>query len=116
MRRLTNPGTKMPAPRLLEYIGFEIAPFGIDFRSNCWYFFSPRMQAGRFTPTIRESRWRSTNVVTLEYGVSKLPRRMRNFLYDEIKPISETLCLGLGGINAEKDAGDHFYFVLERIT
>jgi len=111
--RLKNPGSKLPLSRVLEFLGFEVAPFGIDFRSNRWFFFSNLLQAGRFEPTVERSRWRPTDVVALHYNVSRLPRPMRNFLYDEVKPLSDTLLLGLGGINRELGMGDHFYFTLE---
>jgi hypothetical protein len=35
-------------------------------------------------------------------------------LYDEVKPLSADLLLGLGGVNAETGEGDHFFFTLER--
>jgi hypothetical protein len=35
-------------------------------------------------------------------------------LYDEVKPLSRDACLGIGGVNAGRGAGDHFFFVLER--
>ena len=31
-----------------------------------------------------------------------------------VKPLSADLCLGLGGINAERGEGDHFFFALYR--
>lgn len=111
--RLRNRGAKLPLPRFLEYVGFELAPYGIDFRSNRWFFVSSALQAGRFAPRVSRSRWRPTEVVALHYNVSRLPRPMRNFLYDEVKPLSDTLLLGLGGINRELGMGDHFYFTLE---
>lgn len=111
--RLHNRGAKLPVPRVLEFVGFELMPYGIDFRSNSWYFVSSALQAGRFAPRVSRSRWRPTEVVALHYNVSRLPRPMRNFLYDEVKPLTDTLLLGLGGINRELGMGDHFYFTLE---
>ncbi len=111
--RLNNPGAKLPLSRVLEFLGFEVAPFGVDFRSNRWFFFSSLIQAGRFAPQVSRSRWRPTDVVSMHYNVSRLPGPMRNFLYDEVKPLSDTLLLGLGGINRELNMGDHFFFTLE---
>jgi hypothetical protein len=33
-------------------------------------------------------------------------------LYDEVKMLSPSLCLGIGGINAARGRGDHFFFAL----
>ncbi len=115
IRRLDTPGARLPLSRVLEFIGFELMPFGIDFRHRRWYFMASCLQAGRFEPSIQQSRWRDTEVVSLDYSVSHLPRFARNFLYDEVMPLSEDVLLGLGGINREVGMGDHFFFSLERI-
>ena len=116
IRRLDNRGARLWLPRVLEFVGFEIAPFGIDFRHNRWYFASQRLQAGRFTPRVQPSRWRDTQVVALHYGVSRLPGFMRNYLYDEVKPLGNGVLLGLGGINRDLGIGDHFFFSLELVA
>jgi hypothetical protein len=115
LRRLATPGANKLVNRLPQYIGFEATPFGIDFDRACWFFFSRRLRAGRFTAAIAPSRWRPTQTVTLDYAASRLPAPLRAVLYDEVKPLSESLCLGLGGTNADRDHGDHFFFALERI-
>lgn len=94
---------------------FVIPPFGIDFRSRRWWFYYPRLQAGSFIPTVGPSRWRDTDVLRLTYDVSRLPHPLRTRLYDEIKPLSPDLCLGMGGVNAEKGRGDLFFFGMERV-
>ncbi|MBF0353458.1 MAG: hypothetical protein HQM11_20695, partial [SAR324 cluster bacterium] len=63
---------------------------------------------GKFRSEIHPSRWRSAMVVGLHYESSQLPGFIRNLLYDEVKPLSETLCLGIGGFNRDKGEGDHF--------
>jgi len=92
---------------------FEHVPFGIDFTSCTWFFFRPWLRIGRFRMEFGRSRWRDAEVLRLEYDVSRLPRPVRGSLYDEVKPLSETLCLGLGGINAGPGKGDLFFFALE---
>lgn len=65
-------------------------------------------------PRVGPSRWRDTEAVTLHYERSRLPAPIRGVLYDEVKPLTDTICLGLGGINAERGDGDQFFFALER--
>jgi hypothetical protein len=88
---------------------FERLSFGVDFESCAWFFLHPRVRMGHFRVEPGRSRWRDTQTLQLHYDVSKLP--FRGVLYDEVKPLSETLCLGLGGLN--RDVGDLFCFVLE---
>lgn len=95
---------------------FARAPFGIDFAEKTWFFFSPRARIGRFRAELGPSRWRDTDVLRLEYDVSRLPRPIRRVLYDEVKPLSEGVCLGLGGANAGRDAGDLFFFALTALA
>jgi len=92
---------------------FERAAFGIDFDRSVWFFVRPWLRIGRFRVEVGPSRWRDAEVLRLEYDVSRLPRPIRGFLYDEVKPLSDTLCLGLGGINAGRGKGDLFFFALE---
>ncbi len=101
--------------RLSQTLAFEWAPFGIDFDRRLWFFFHPRLAVGRFEPRVGRSRWRDTDAIGLHYDVSGLPRGVRGVLYDEVKPLSERRLLGIGGINAERGRGDHFFFALERI-
>ena len=94
---------------------FERVPFGIDFTSATWFYFHPWLRIGHFRMELGHSRWRDTEVHRLEYDVSRLPRPIRGLLYDEVKPLSDTLCLGLGGINAGRGDGDMFFFALESL-
>lgn len=91
---------------------FERVPFGVDFEACAWFFVHPRLRVGRFRLEQGRSRWRDTQTQQLHYDVSRLP--FRGTLYDEVKPLSDTLCLGLGGLNRE--AGDLFFFLLEAGT
>jgi len=112
LQRLDKPGNRRPL-----YYGsksFEFLPFGIDFNSCKWYFFHPLMRIAKFRTQCEASRWRDCEVIKLHYDVSHLPSVIKRVLYDEIKPISHDLCLGLGGFNLEKDEGDQFYFALIR--
>jgi hypothetical protein len=107
---LDTPGAKRWHVRLMDTILFERTRFGIDFDRRLWWFITPAIAAGRFEISTGPSRWRDTETLRLEYGVSKLP--IRGVLYDEVKPLSDALCLGLGGVNAGTGQGDHFFFSL----
>ena len=109
---LDTPGAKVWHVRLMDGILFERTRFGIDFDRRLWWFITPQLAAGRFEVSPGRSRWRDTETLRLEYGVSRLP--IRGYLYDEVKPLSHELCLGLGGINAGPGEGDHFFFSLVR--
>ena len=116
LARLQTPGARARWNRFVEYVGFEAMPFGVDFRSCSWFFFFQQLQLGHFRPEVCPSRWRTTEVVALHYGTSKLPAPIRGVLYDEVKPLTPTVCLGLGGMNAERGQGDHFFFALKRVA
>jgi hypothetical protein len=90
---------------------FERLPFGVDFTTSTWFFVDARARIGRFRVEPGRSRWRDTETLRLRYDVSRLP--IRGLLYDEVKPLGQGLCLGLGGINAETGRGDLFFFALE---
>jgi hypothetical protein len=96
-------------------LGFVRLPFGIDFDRRRWFFVDPRLLVGRFATECGPSRWRDTDSVRLTYHGSRLPRIIRSSLYDEVKPLSDELCLGMGGINADRGTGDHFFFALRRV-
>ncbi len=113
LMRFDVPGQRRPLYPVSR--PFAFVPFGVDFDSRCWFFLHPSMQIGRFQPRVGPSKWRETDVVALEYHTSRLPGFMRSLLYDEVQPLSDTLCLGIGGINRETGEGDHFFFALERI-
>jgi hypothetical protein len=114
LRRLDHPAARALPARLIG-LGFEYPPFGVDFDRSCWFFFHRRLGVGGFTPSIAASRWRSTQVVALDYGRSRLPAPVRGRLYDEVKPLGDGLALGLGGIDAGRERGDLFFFALERV-
>ncbi|MFO0556440.1 MAG: hypothetical protein U0269_00335 [Polyangiales bacterium] len=97
----------------LEVVGFELLPWGIDFDSTKWWVGAKFLQGGYFSPIEGASRWRPTECVQLRYDKDPLPFA-RRYLYDEVKPLSDELCLGIGGINADKGIGDHFYYLLQR--
>jgi hypothetical protein len=107
-RRLRNAGFVF-----LEWVGFELFSWGIDFDSSAWWVGAKCLQGGNFCGTEGPSRWRPTECVRLRYDNEPLPFA-RRLLYDEVKPLSDELCLGIGGINADGGVGDHFYFLLQR--
>lgn len=98
--------------RPLQWLGFRLVPFGVDFTAGHWFFFHPGLGIGRFVAQVGRSRWRDTETIRLHYHVSRLPRPLRAWLYDEVKPLSPSLCLGIGGIDAPRGQGDHFFFAL----
>ncbi len=107
---LDSEGARKLHIRLMNLIGFRLTPFGIDFDSRRWFFFHPRLQAGTFAVTAGASRWRETEAQLLRYDSSRLP--IRHVLYDELKPLADGSVLGMGGLNAERGQGDHFFFLL----
>lgn len=115
LRHLRTPGAQELQNQLMVRLGFEYTPFGVDFDENRWFFLDRRLLIGHFRPVEQASRWREAEVVALHYDVSRLPSFVRGMLYDEVKPLDERLCLGLGGINDERGAGDLFFFALERM-
>lgn len=115
LTRIDNPVSRSFRWRWVARLGFEWPSFGVDFDRRLWFFFSTRLAVGRFEPRPGPSRWRDTDAVQLHYDVSRLPGPLRNVLYDEVKPLSDALILGIGGINAGRGQGDHFFFALERL-
>ena len=116
LSRLDTPGAKRPLYHVGQKLLFEWAPWGIDFSECAWFFFTSRaMTLGHFVPRTGPSRWRDTQAIGMHYHLSRLPGVIRNVLYDEVKPLSDELMLGLGGVNASRDQGDHFFFALERM-
>jgi hypothetical protein len=114
LRMLDTPGARRPLVRALDWLLFDAPPYGLDFERRLWWFGHPRLGAARFDTSTGRSRWRDTETVRLTYGASRLPGR--GLLYDEVKPLSAELCLGLGGINRDTGDGDHFFFSLRRIA
>jgi hypothetical protein len=113
---LDTAGARHPLFRPLEQLGFRWAPFGVDFAAGHWFFFDRRLGIGRFSAQPGPSRWRDTETLCLHYDVSRLPRALRRMLYDEVKPLSASLCLGIGGVNAPRGRGDHFFFALTALS
>lgn len=107
-------GARAVSNRIIQ-LGFRLPPFGVDFASQHWFFFSRRLRVGRFREERARSRWRDTETIALHYDVSRLPGPIRRRLYDEVKPLTERLMLGLGGLNEERGRGDLFFFALQRL-
>jgi hypothetical protein len=116
LRRLHNRGADNPWLRGLEWLGFEAISFGVDFDERVWLFTARQIALGRFDPRPGSSRWRDTETVQLHYAASRLPGIVKAGLYDEVKPLTGDLCLGLGGIRARAGLGDHFFFALRRVA
>ncbi len=115
LRWFGHPTARRPRWRWSQRVAFEWVPFGIDFDRRLWFFFASRLAVGRFEARPSRSRWRDTRSIGLHYETSRLPGLVRGVLYDEVKPLSERWVLGIGGINADRGEGDHFWFVLERV-
>ncbi len=105
-------GARRKVVRLLDGLAFERTPFGVDFDARTWWFFRPDLRIGYFDVSTGPSRWRQAEVLRLRYTHSYLPGFLRRRLYDEVRPLSPTVMLGLGGLNAERGQGDHFFFLL----
>lgn len=97
----------------LEFVGFQLLPWGIDFHSARWWVGAKFLQGGLFSAIPGPSRWRPTECWQLHYNKDFLPF-FRRHLYDEVKALDDDTCLGIGGINAPVGVGDHFYYLLER--
>jgi len=114
LRWLPTPGARRLSVRLADGLLFQTLPFGVDFDRRLWWFVRPPLGVGRFEVSAGPSRWRDTETLRLRYHSSRLPRPVRALLYDEVKPLSDHVCLGLGGLDAGPGEGDHFYFLLTR--
>lgn len=110
LHRVDTPFARSPTASAV-LLPFEKLSFGVDFGSCRWFFLNPLLRVGHFRVTAGRSRWRPTETLQLHYDVSRLP--IRGVLYDEVKPLSDTLCLGLGGLNRDAGQGDLFFFLLE---
>jgi hypothetical protein len=113
LRYVESAGARRPLVRGLDWLFFEAPRFGVDFDRRRWWFIHPALGAGRFLATPGRSRWRDTETLKLSYAPSRLP--IRGLLYDEIKPLGDALCLGIGGLNFDRGEGDHFFFELRLI-
>jgi hypothetical protein len=110
----TSRAARRPQNRAAVFLLHRVLPFGVDFDSCRWTFFHRRPQVAHFVADVARSRWRETEVVAMRYQVSRLPGPVRGLLYDEVRPLSPDLCLGLGGINRKAGEGELFFFALER--
>ncbi len=107
---LATRGARHPLWRPLSTVMFRWTRFGIDFDRAVWWFMRPDRAGGQFTTSVGPSRWRDdARVVRLDYGGAGLPAPIRGLLYDELKPLSASHVIGLGGINRDRGAGDHFW-------
>lgn len=114
LRWHSAPEARHPVWRPMLAAMFQLAPFGVDFDRRCWFFVNQRMRTGRFEVSLGASKWRPTQAFRLRYDASGLPRSVRGLLYDELKPLSEDLCLGIGGLNLSGQPAAVFFFGLER--
>jgi hypothetical protein len=112
---IDSPGARRAPVRAIDGLLFRATPFGVDFDRAAWWFVRSSLRAGRFEARLGPSRWRPTDCWQLHYDVSRLPGPIRALLYDEVRPLSSSLLLGLGGIARDRGEGDHFFFALERI-
>jgi hypothetical protein len=103
-----------PLWRPLTALMFQLVPFGVDFDRRCWYFGRPGLQVGRFELVPGRSRLRATTALGLHYQVSSLPGPVKGLLYDEVKPLDQRTCLGLGGLVLGGQAHPLFFFLLRR--
>jgi hypothetical protein len=109
---------ELPMPlgeKLIARAMFKWPTFGLDLDAPGWWFGSPARVVGRFTPVVGPSRWRDTEVVRLDYRRTT-PWPLSRLLYDELRPLSPDLILGLGGINRSGERGAWFYFALTPVA
>ena len=112
IRFVDSPGGRSRFNRAVHTLLFRWPRFGIDFDRDVWWFVDGRLRAGHFRIERGPSRWRDAEVLRLHYEQSRWPAPIRNLLYDELKPLPDGRILGLGGINADRGPGDHFWFEL----
>ena len=104
-----------PILRPVEELFFHRLRWYVDFDRRCWFWFSKKLPVGHFTPSVGASRWRETETIRLLYDDRRLPNLVNQWLYDEVKPLSEDTCLGIGGISAGPGRGEQFLFGLARL-
>ena len=108
-------GARRAWVQFLDGLAFERTPFGVDFDTRAWWFFRPDLRIGHFEVSTGPSLWRNTETLRLRYQRSYLPGFVKRRLYDEIKPLSDSALLGLGGLNQHRGEGDHFFFLLSKV-
>jgi hypothetical protein len=111
---LDTRAARHPVLRPVEELVFARLPWRIDFARRRWYWLGAPVGFGHFSPSIGPSRWRDTETVRMLYDDRALPGFVNQFLYDEVKPLSADVCLGLGGISAGRGKGEQFFFALQR--
>lgn len=104
-----SPGSRRLHVRVMDTLLFRAVRWGLDLDRGAWWFEHPRLAAGRFRLVAGRSRWRDTDVLQVHYDRSRIPR---GILYDELKPLEGGRILGLGGLDAPRGEGDHFFFEL----
>jgi hypothetical protein len=112
---LDTPAARHPVLRTVEHLFFAELSWRIDFDRRRWFWLQDRVGIGRFSASVGPSRWRATDTIRLLYDDPLLPGFVNQWLYDEVKPLSDDLCLGLGGISAKKSVGEQFFFALGRV-
>jgi hypothetical protein len=116
LRWLDTRAARDPIWRPVEELFFARLPWFVDFDRKRWFWFSRSLGIGHFSPSIGPSRWRDAETIRMLYDDRRLPGFVNHWLYDEVKPVSEDLCLGIGGVNGPRDEGDQFFFALRRVT
>jgi len=117
-RHLAWVETRDPTAPLLRPVlelFFRRLEFHIDFDRSQWFWFARSLGVGHFSPSIGPSRWRDTETIRMLYDDRRLPGFVNQWLYDEVKPLSDDLGLGLGGISRRRGEGERFFFALRRI-
>lgn len=112
---LETPAATHPVLRPIEELMFARLAWWVDFDRQCWFWFDPRLAVGHFEPSVGPSRWRNGETIRFLYDDRRLPGFVNQFLYDEATPLSDELCLGLGGISAGRGRGEQFFFALQRV-
>jgi hypothetical protein len=113
---LDTEGARDPLLRPVIELFFARLTFHVDFEKKRWFWFDRRLGLGHFQASIGPSRWRDTDTIRLLYDDRLLPGWVNQGLYDEVLPLDENVCLGLGGVNGRRGRGDHFFFSLTRVA
>jgi len=111
---LDTPAARHPVLRTLEELVFARLPWTLDFDRRRWFWFDVPLGLAHFSPSIGQSRWRDAQTIRMLYDDRALPGFVNQFLYDEVKPLSDDVCLGMGGISAGRGKGEQFFFALSR--
>jgi hypothetical protein len=112
---LDTPAAHDPVLRPVEELFFRRLPWFIDFDRKCWFWFGRRYRVGHFSPSVGPSRWRDAETIRMLYDDRHLPGFVNQWLYDEVKPIGDDVCLGMGGVSGRRGAGEQFFFALRRV-